>query len=300
MLNTFLDNAQWTVPAVIVLLGLFVYGFRDLLRFSFKRAWAISGVCFDESIRRRVLWITPLAIVGVILVSQFQRPADEQDAIRQTTKFALFATGMLVTITGVILACTNLPREIETRVIYTIVTKPTTRLEIVIGKVIGFSKVSLTILFIMGVFTLGYLHLQQWRMTRDISQRLAAGAVDPLARSTYEYWAQEGLLVSRTLEQPGDIEIFSREPVANDTKRWFFGAGEGDIVVPFEITPEQLTPNGVPNAPPGSAGMIVRAQLGYAHSDFDAGQNQVESALPMGIAAPTTTPSLPTEANIVV
>src|SRR5450432_1833158 len=104
-----LDNLQWFIPAAIVLLGLFIYGFRDLLRFSIKRAWAISGVCFDESIRRRVLWITPLAILGVVLVTQFQRPSDEQDAIRQTTKFALFACGMVVTITAIILACTNLP-----------------------------------------------------------------------------------------------------------------------------------------------------------------------------------------------
>ena len=48
------------------ILGLIVYGFSDLLRFSFRRAWAISAVCFDDSIRQKVLWITPLAMIGVI------------------------------------------------------------------------------------------------------------------------------------------------------------------------------------------------------------------------------------------
>jgi hypothetical protein len=289
MVNILLDNPQYSVSALVVFLGLVVYGFRDLLRFSIKRAWAISSVCFDESIRRRVLWITPLAILGVILVSQFQRPTDEQDVIRQTIKFSLFAAGLLVTITGVILACTNLPKEIETRVIYTIVTKPITRLEIVAGKVIGFAKVSLAILLIMGIFTLGYLHLRAWRLTREISQRLDAGAIDPISRPTYEYWAQQGLLSTRTFGESGDFQIFAREPSANDTKRWFFGSGENDFVVPFYVTPEDLIPAGISGAKPGDAGLLIRVQLGYEQIKPEA-PKPMAGSLPLGVAAPSTQP----------
>src|SRR3954471_23784564 len=162
-----IPHLGWYLAGIILVLGLAV-GLVDLQRFSLKRIWAISGVCFDESIRRRVLWITPLAILGVIVVSQLQRPLDEQDAIRQTTKFCIFATGLLVALTTIILACTNLPREIENRVIYTVVTKPTTRLEIVIGKVLGFARVALGILLIMGVFSYAYLSLRAWSMRRAI------------------------------------------------------------------------------------------------------------------------------------
>src|ERR1051326_2009134 len=86
------------VLGVLILIAGLAFGWRDLVRIGsggaggLKRIWAIAGVCFDESIRRRILWITPLAILGVIVVSQLQRPLDEQDAIRQTTKFCLFAT----------------------------------------------------------------------------------------------------------------------------------------------------------------------------------------------------------------
>ena len=80
----------------------------------------------------------------------------EADAIRQTIKVAMFATGLIaVCVLMIILGCTNLPKEIDNRVIYTIVTKPTTRLEIVLGKIIGFARVSATILFIMGLSHLG-------------------------------------------------------------------------------------------------------------------------------------------------
>jgi hypothetical protein len=138
--------------AVIVGGGMLTFGLGDLGRFSFIRAWAISGVCFDDSIRRRVLWVTPLAIVGIILVTQFQKAIDEQDALRQTLKICLFGSGMVVILVSIILAATNLPKEIESKVIYTVVTKPATRLELVVGKVIGFSRVSLAVLVIMGLF----------------------------------------------------------------------------------------------------------------------------------------------------
>src|SRR5437763_3059187 len=164
----------WILGIVIVAFGL-VYGLGDVMRAGrggWKRVWAISGVCFDESIRRRVLWITPLAILGILIVSQLQHPLDEQDAIRQTIKICLFTTGMLVVVSTIILACTNLPREIENRVIYTVVTKPTTRLEIVLGKVVGFARVSLAILVIMGIFSYGYLQVRAWNMQRYIGERL--------------------------------------------------------------------------------------------------------------------------------
>src|SRR6476661_7985093 len=93
------DNLQWWISGVIVALGLVGYGFRDVIRLSAGRIWAISSVCFSESVRRKVWLITPLAILGVIVVSQLQKPMDERDAIRQTIKFCLFATGLLVTIT---------------------------------------------------------------------------------------------------------------------------------------------------------------------------------------------------------
>ena len=125
-------NLGWFAFGAIVLIGLVLFGMRDVLRFSWSRVWAISGVCFDESIRRRVLWITPLAILGVIIVSQLQKPFDELDAIRQTIKFCLFATGLVVVITTIILACTSLPREIENRA------NPTTFPSTISSRVVGF------------------------------------------------------------------------------------------------------------------------------------------------------------------
>lgn len=234
------DNLGWWIAGAIVIIGLVVFGLRDLLRFSPRRVWAISSVSFAESIRRRVLWITPLAILGVIIVSQLQHPIDEQDAIRQTIKFCLFATGLVVTIVIIILACTSLPKEIDTRVIYTVVTKPTTRLEIVLGKIIGFARVSAAILIIMGLFTWGYLHLRAWNMERYIAQQLAIGDVGPSRRPALEHYRKSGLLQARELDDAASYEVFARLPMPNDPIRWMYS--EQNFVVPFRLGLGDIAP----------------------------------------------------------
>ncbi|HEV8606000.1 MAG TPA: hypothetical protein VGQ99_11565 [Tepidisphaeraceae bacterium] len=235
------NNLAMIVAIVIVLVGLLGIGLKDVLRFSLTRSWAISGVCFRQSIRRRVLWLTPLVILGVLTVAQFQKPVDPQDAIRQTTSYCLFATGLLVAIVTIILACTNLPQEIENRVIYTVATKPTTRLEIVVGKVIGFVRVSFWILVIMGLFSWGYLRYSDWRLRSAITRQLVGDNVDSASRPTLEYYRDRGTLHARELVLPTRLSLYSHEPVNPDDK-WTAGSGEGEILAQFELDRAQLPP----------------------------------------------------------
>ncbi len=224
-----------------VLLGLIVvaflaFGLRDLARLSLVRISAIASVSFAESIRRRVLWITPLAILGAIVVSQLQNAVDPQDAIRQTTKICIFATGLIVTLVAIILASTNLPKEIESRVIYTIVTKPTTRLEIVLGKIWGFAKVSATILLIMGVFTYAYLQVRAWRLGSSVSETLRTLPADALNRPTLEYYQQAGLLNAKAMTLPSSLELLSRVPEEGQP-RWMAGGQGQRFALPFQFSP---------------------------------------------------------------
>lgn len=275
----------------IVVGGLLIYGFRDVLRFSITRAWAISSVCWSESIRRKVLWITPLAIIGVIIVAQLQRPSDEQDAIRQTIKFCLFATGLLIVITTIILAATNLPKEIDSRVIYTVVTKPTTRLEIVIGKVLGFARVSGAILIIMGLFTGLYLHLRASFLRDDIRQRLEAGLVNPTDLASYQHYKDVGLLNAKTLEMPKQMEMFARVPDPKSKVRWFSGNSEGEALVPFEFKKEDfIAPDDNQDKTPGKTGAIALLKIGWDQVG-PTPEEERAGKLPIGVAAPSTKPT---------
>lgn len=238
----------WVVAAIIIIVGL-ALGWQDLLRFNLKRIWAISSVCFRESMRRRVLWVTPLAMLGIIAVSQLSHPNDEQDTIRQTTKYCLFASGIVVVLTTLILACTSLPKEIENRVIYTIVTKPTTRLEIVLGKTIGFARTSAAILLVMGLFSYIYLQINAAQLTSSIRSNLAVLPASDLSRDTLQHYLDEGLLQARTyvLPDPGGwgkvpgFQMYAKAPDPADKYTWIFGDKEHQVFFPFEIPGDLFT-----------------------------------------------------------
>ncbi len=242
-----LNNIALAVAGLIVVMGLFVYGLKDVLRLSPGRMWAIGGVCFRDAIRRKVLWVTPLAMLGVIVISLLQKPVDQPDAIRQTIKFCFFASALVVTIIALITAATNLPREIENRVIYTIVTKPVTRLEIVLGKIIGFSRVSAAMLLIMGIFTLGYLHMRAWYLGRQIVQTLQSPQLDPAQREWLTHFKDEGLLFSQTIHKPVWLAQYSSVPQLKETRLMILG-GAQDAIVPFSIDSSILDEKKYPNA----------------------------------------------------
>lgn len=226
----------WITLGVIVLAGLIV-GFGDVRRLQWRRIWALSGVCFTESMRRRVLLVTPLAIAGLVVVSQLQQAVDDQDAIRQTAKFCIFASGLVVVLTALILASTSLPREIENRVIFTIVTKPTTRLEIVLGKVIGFARVSAAILLVMGLFTYCYLEARSYHAVQKVRAQLAGLPADAAERSTLVHYADRGFLETRSFDFPSDLNIYSRPPA--DGLRWMHGGKPQFFLVRFTPTEEE-------------------------------------------------------------
>lgn len=228
----------WIVAGAIVALGLFVYGRVDVLRLHLGRIWAISGICQVESVRKGVLWVTPLAIIGVIVISQFQHPVDAQDAVRQTTKFCLFASALLVTVTAIILSCTNLPREIESRVIFTIVTKPTTRLEIIFGKVLGFARVSGLIILIMGAFTLAYLEYRTRPLISELREHVKTLSADSPVLATETYYINSGLLGTRSLEWSNDLQFYSRPPKPGQPRSMDGSIGQY-YLLPFELKADQ-------------------------------------------------------------
>ena len=275
-----LPQATWLVAGVIVVVGLLIVGLRDLLRLSPSRIWAIGGVCFRESIRRRVLWIIPLAVLGAVIVSQFQEGIDEQDILRQTTKFCLFAAGLVVVMSTIILACTNLPNEIETRVIYTIVTKPATRLELILGKIVGFARVSALILIIMGLFTYGYLCLRDWREQQLVAARLQTdSAMGAAERNKLQHYQDKGMLTAKTYLHPYRVEVMAPlDPVAaaaaaadlpasDNPQRSIYGGSEQEFMYPFTVNPQQMFAPSVEGAEPtaddgiGRSGMMIGVRM---------------------------------------
>ncbi len=180
------------VATLVVLVGLGVYGFRDLRRLSGRRIGAVAGLTFREGVRRRVLWITPLAIGAVLLLVSLADPLDEARAIAQSVGVCLFASGFVAIVVPLVLASTSLPREVENKAIFTVVTKPLTRLELLLGKLCGFALLSAVVLAIMGVFSYGLLLVQERSLLGDLETRLESALAEPGRRPYLQHLVDSG------------------------------------------------------------------------------------------------------------
>lgn len=122
----------------------------DLPGTSARRILALSRLAFKEAIRRRVLFVIGLFVVILLLAGWFLNP-ESDDPARLYISFVLTATNYLVLALALFISAFSLPQDIESRTIYTIVTKPVRATEIVLGRMLGFIAVGTVMLVPMGL-----------------------------------------------------------------------------------------------------------------------------------------------------
>lgn len=114
--------------------------------------FTIAHHTFQEVIRKKILHVLIGLCVVVTVISPFMPTVDEPDARVKMMLVVFFQVVVLLCIVGVILlSATSLPREIEDKTIFGILSKPISRLKIVIGKIIGFAFLSALLLIILSL-----------------------------------------------------------------------------------------------------------------------------------------------------
>ena len=196
---------------IAIVLGALRHGFSRSAALA-HRAWRSAGCATSRPCAGGSWLVLPLVFLAILATSQFQKAANPQDAIRQTTNACLFASGLVVVLLIIMTACTNLPREIENRVIYTVTTKPVTRLEIVLGKMAGFSLLSLLLLSVMGIATYGYLLWLDSQARAKLSWQIQNEKYENMGPSTAKYLQEKGLLLAREFANPGALYFLASEP----------------------------------------------------------------------------------------
>jgi ABC-type amino acid transport system permease subunit len=128
---------------------------RDLVRSdlpgtSARRIFALARLAYKEAIRRRVLVVVGLFVVGLLFAGWYLDPRSS-DPARLYISFVLTATNYLILLLALFISTFSLPADIKSRTIYTIVTKPVRATEIVLGRMIGFVAVGTLMLVPMAI-----------------------------------------------------------------------------------------------------------------------------------------------------
>ncbi len=140
----------------VAVMGRVWQGLHDFTHLSPKRIWAISRLTILEAWRRKALWVFAvfaflMMFAGWFLDSELRPEMQVKNAV----SFALTTVSWLTIPVLLLLSCWGIPEDIRVRSMHTVVTKPVRRNEIVMGRILGFSCVSATIVAIMGV--VGYV-----------------------------------------------------------------------------------------------------------------------------------------------
>ncbi|HQR05775.1 MAG TPA: hypothetical protein PLN21_03080 [Gemmatales bacterium] len=141
----------------LALLTLSIEFLFDVFRFSPRRLVAIARFSIKEAIRRKVLWVFLILGVVILFASWFITTDKKADQWQQYINLVFYVVTTMVLVTTGILACFSLPTDIKQQTIFTVVTKPVQKLEIMLGRILGLVFLMTLILFIAASISLIYV-----------------------------------------------------------------------------------------------------------------------------------------------
>ncbi|MCA9005125.1 MAG: hypothetical protein KDA70_07600, partial [Planctomycetaceae bacterium] len=199
-------SAGEAITSILLSIGDF---FVQMVHLSCRRIWSLSVLTIRESLRQKILYVFIIFAVLFMFAGWFlSGTADRPDLqVQSYIDFVLKAISWLVIPIMLLLACWSLPEDIRLRTIHTVVTKPAYRIEIVLGRMLGFTLLGSVILVVMGA--VGYIWIE--RQVADIEQNKAVASATENEDSEEEPEEEEVSLLVSKVPLYGEISFTDRE-----------------------------------------------------------------------------------------
>ncbi|MEI7685915.1 MAG: hypothetical protein WCL32_12885 [Planctomycetota bacterium] len=129
---------------------------------SLRRIGAVARLSVKESIRNR--GVAVFGVMGVVfLFADWFIPYKPEAQLRNYVWVLYWTMFVLFLFSAAILGSFSIPNDIKNQTIHTVVTKPISKFEIVLGRFLGYGSLLTVSLFLMGVLSLSYV----WRGLTD-------------------------------------------------------------------------------------------------------------------------------------
>lgn len=139
-----------------------------------SRVLAIGRNTFTELVRQKVFYFLLLFALIVIGNSAFLAKFSFQEEFQMLKDVALGAMSVFLSLLAILATAMLLPRDLEDRTIFTILSKPVPRYEYLLGKLLGVFILLTLSTIIMGVLFLGVLLLREQAALAETRASLAA------------------------------------------------------------------------------------------------------------------------------
>jgi ABC-2 type transport system permease protein len=166
---------------------------------SLGRISAIARTTFIEMARLRVFYVLVLFALVLIVSSSFLARISFQQELQVTKDIALGAVNFFLSLLAIVATAQLLPRDIEDRVIYSVLAKPVARFEYILGKFFGVLALLIVSVIAMGLLCLAVIHLREQSALRETATQFSqltpedrAGAI----RAIHEAGVNSGLFAA--------------------------------------------------------------------------------------------------------
>ncbi len=142
----------WT-GVLLVALGVLACALFLLMLFEAEGpVWAIAKLSFKEAVRSQVLWVFLVMFLPFLFPLQWFYTGKPSDELRTTTVAVTLVLSILILFPALLLTSFGIPNDIKNLNIFTVVSKPVERFEIVLGRFVGYvALMTLVLLALTGV-----------------------------------------------------------------------------------------------------------------------------------------------------
>lgn len=148
---------------------------RDLLKLRGRRIWALSKLGFKEAVRNKVYWVFLVFLIPFLFPISWFYQGKPEDELRMTVRFTFGFMTLLLIAASMLLASFSIPNDIKNQNIYTIVSKPVERFEIVLGRFLGYTALTTLAMAAMtagGVLLIGATKLDEKAREETFTARI--------------------------------------------------------------------------------------------------------------------------------
>jgi hypothetical protein len=145
---------------------------------SLGRIAAIARTTFTELARLRVFYVLVLFALVLIISASFLARISFQQELQVTRDIALGAINFFLSMLAIVATAQLLPRDLEDRVVYSVLAKPVRRFEYLLGKFFGVLALLAVSLVAMSILCLAVIHLREGSAVRETMRQLSESPSD--------------------------------------------------------------------------------------------------------------------------
>ncbi|TDU81509.1 ABC-2 family transporter [Prosthecobacter fusiformis] len=179
--------------------------------FSPARIWTLAAATVTQLIRMKILAFLVVLCIALVAWGFAFSVLNPEQQLKQLKAGAFAALQVFSIVIAIVATALLLPRDLEDRTLYTILSKPVPRYEYLLGKLLGVLLLIGAGLVVMDVAFSGVLYLRERMLLAQIIQSLNASSTEDLAQIE-GYVAKQGLTWNLHL---GVMAIFLKAAVVS-------------------------------------------------------------------------------------